>query len=109
MPAKISLRDARMERMRGRLDEQLVTPQPKNEPPPAPEVMPATSVQAAVTVDTAPIAHAMEQQTRLIAAAMEVMSRPDDAKEPEAPKKWTFRITERDRMGNIIAFTAEAQ
>jgi len=104
MPAKITLRDARLERMRGNHKEALEGVKPNHEPQEdQPEVTAAPS-QTVVTVDTAPIAHAMGQQAHMLVAAMEAM-RP----EQKAAAKWNFRITERDRMGNIVSFTAEAE
>lgn len=107
MPARISLRDARLERMRGKFDEQLIAPKPK-EPDQQPS-KPAAEVPVStnVVVDTAPIAQAMTVQTQMLSAAM--VSLGTERVVPAAsPRKWNFRITERDMKGNIVAFTAEA-
>ena len=102
---KLTMRDARLEAMRGNLDASVLKkPEPVQEKAPEPvtkEVVKEVPVAAPVTVDTGPIAQAMTDQAQLIAQVIASL------KPEQKPGKWTFKITERDRMGNIISFTAE--
>lgn len=108
MPITIGPRDARREVMRGNAAPALIG-KPKAEaeakatptisqPAPEPEdITPAIDRMAAV------IGEAVTQVGTLQADALRALPVP-----AQAPRKWAFRITERDRAGNIIAFTAEA-
>lgn len=106
---KLSMKDARLEAMRGNLDARsLKKEEAPEEPKPEPVVQKEVQVAAPVTIDTTPMAQAVLQssqmQSDVLARAMEMLKT-----DPVQPvRKWTFKITERDRMGNIISFTAEA-
>ena len=109
MPAKISLHDARIERMRGNIEDQLIQP---DEPKEAPQVKPEPVKEVApaqVVIDMTPVANAVQQSGQLQAQMLGQMAQMLKDEPAAQIKKWTFKITERDRMGNIITFTAEAQ
>ncbi len=104
---KLSVRDARLQIMRGNLDSKTLK---KDDPVPAPvaaepvaPVIKEVPVAANVTIDTTQIADAISQQASILGQAMQALQPKDQ------PNKWVFKITERDRMGNIISFTAEAK
>lgn len=104
---KLSMRDARLQAMRGNLDAgALKKDEPAPEPPKAEPIVKEVPVAAPVTVDTAPIAQAMSQQAQMLAKVMQML-KPEPGQ--PAPNKWSFRVTERDARGNIVAFTAEAK
>lgn len=105
---KLTMRDARLQAMRGNLDAQALK---KDAPPevkaPEPVVQREVQIQQpAVTIDTAPMAQAVMQASQMQA---EVLARAMELLQPKAakPVKFKFSITERDRMGNITTFTAE--
>lgn len=113
MPVTINERDARRHVMRGNADPALVgrgkaapvqapedLPEPKPaEPPQMVDLTPAIDRMAGLIGDA--LTRAADSQAQAIQAIQQpVPSTP--------PRKWVFRITERDRAGNIIAFTAEA-
>jgi hypothetical protein len=105
---KISLRDAQLQGMRGNLDARAlhrpehVVNVPEAEPPkPEPDnsALSAAIEKVAAAVSSVEASSAM--QSEAIARALE-----SKAAKPAA--RWTFRVTERDARGNILAFTAEA-
>ena len=105
MGLNLSNRDARLEVMRGNLDKKAVALKPVEAPPPVAQPAPPPVIQPSVTVDTSPIA-------AVLSHGFEMMARREDpiVQAPvSAPTKWKFKITERDRMGNIISFEAVAQ
>lgn len=99
--------------MRGNLDPKYVKP----EEPAKPEAVPVPQaftrpdpVVSPVTVDTQPIADALMRASVMQSQALSQAMQQLTPGEPiAAPTKWNFRVTERDRMGNIISFTAEAK
>jgi hypothetical protein len=104
---KLSVRDARLQIMRGNLDSKTLKKEEPAEDPvkvePAAPVIKEVPVPANVTIDTTQIAAAISQQALILGQAMQALQPKD------ATNKWVFRITERDRAGNIVSFTAEAK
>jgi len=103
---KMSLRDARLQVMRGNLDPKVVKKEESPEPVVEAAPVPVKESAPSVTIDTSPIAQAMTSQAMLIAQAMGALK--PEPNQP-APTHWTFKITSRDARGNIVAFTAEAK
>ncbi len=100
---KLTMRDARLQAMRGNLDAQtLKKDEPVEEPAPEP-VVKEVPVAAPVNVDMAPVAQAMTQQTQMMVQAMQYL-KPEPGK--PAPTKWIFKITGRDARGQITSFEA---
>lgn len=106
---KMSLRDARLQVMRGNLDPKLLkkeevaeipAPAPVPEPKPEP-IAPIVAGPTNVVIDMDPVARSIMQVGKIQSDVLELML------QAKAISKWNFRVTERDRMGNIISFTAE--
>lgn len=115
MPVTINERDARRHVMRGNADPALVgrgKAAPVQPPEDLPEANPA-AVEPPQVVDLTPaidrmaglIGDALTRAADSQAQAIQAIPQPVPSM---PPRKWVFRITERDRAGNIIAFTAEA-
>ena len=104
---KLTMRDARLQAMRGNLSPDVVkkaTPVVEATTP-EPEIR-EVPVAAPVNVDMAPVAQAMTQQTQMMVQAMQML-KPEPGK--PAPTKWEFKVTGRDVRGQITSFTAEAK
>lgn len=107
---KLTMRDARLQAMRGNLDAGVLKKdEPAEVPKPEPVVQKEVPVAAPVTIDMEPVAYAVQQAGQIQAQMLGQVAQMLKAEPAAKPAtKWTFRITERDRMGNIISFTAEA-
>ena len=103
MALNLTTREATLHTLRGNMPRQEVKPKALPEPvksEPAAPVSPAPTVQ----IDMQPVADALRQGQALMAHALAAREPAEPA--APAPTQWQFKITERDRMGNIISFTA---
>jgi hypothetical protein len=112
MALSMSIRDATREVMRGNMDKKAVQrdipernelPPPKAEvsPPPAQDNTAVADAVANVATALSSLGQANIQNTQVMAETLRQLQ----PKEQQA-KAWKFTVTERDRMGNIVSFTA---
>jgi hypothetical protein len=100
----LSMRDASLEVMRGNLDKKSIA---EKQPQQAQPVAPPPSVNVDMTPVADAILAANQSSQQMMAQVMSIVSQPAAPVITQSgPSKWLFRITERDRAGNIVSFEA---